>query len=157
MSASRSPSGVPASSSWWIERMPTSSVSLRLLPTYTCDAGSSPTRTVASPGTRPPCALANRSEEHTSELQSHRDLHSFPTRRSSDLLGQLALAADVHVRCGVVSHEDGCEPWNAASMRAREFLDAIPNPGTNLGGDRLAVDDRRRHLAIPAHGPSWPS
>src|SRR5882672_7767773 len=29
-----------------------------------------------------------RSEEHTSELQSHRDLHSFPTRRSSDLSGQ---------------------------------------------------------------------
>src|SRR5476649_1034816 len=28
---------------------------------------------------------ATRSEEHTSELQSHRDLHSFPTRRSSDL------------------------------------------------------------------------
>src|SRR5476649_1405954 len=30
---------------------------------------------------------ADRSEEHTSELQSHRDLHSFPTRRSSDLGG----------------------------------------------------------------------
>src|SRR5579875_1270713 len=30
-------------------------------------------------------AEAFRSEEHTSELQSHRDLHSFPTRRSSDL------------------------------------------------------------------------
>src|SRR5476649_2232701 len=30
-----------------------------------------------------------RSEEHTSELQSHRDLHSFPTRRSSDLPGRL--------------------------------------------------------------------
>src|SRR5476649_739691 len=30
-------------------------------------------------------AAADRSEEHTSELQSHRDLHSFPTRRSSDL------------------------------------------------------------------------
>src|SRR5476649_1447599 len=29
--------------------------------------------------------MAHRSEEHTSELQSHRDLHSFPTRRSSDL------------------------------------------------------------------------
>src|SRR5476649_1797664 len=29
--------------------------------------------------------LDHRSEEHTSELQSHRDLHSFPTRRSSDL------------------------------------------------------------------------
>src|SRR5476649_518320 len=30
-------------------------------------------------------AMRCRSEEHTSELQSHRDLHSFPTRRSSDL------------------------------------------------------------------------
>src|SRR5882672_1235306 len=30
-------------------------------------------------------AVQGRSEEHTSELQSHRDLHSFPTRRSSDL------------------------------------------------------------------------
>src|SRR5882672_9362830 len=29
--------------------------------------------------------MQTRSEEHTSELQSHRDLHSFPTRRSSDL------------------------------------------------------------------------
>src|SRR5476649_2343851 len=32
-------------------------------------------------------AQHRRSEEHTSELQSHRDLHSFPTRRSSDLTG----------------------------------------------------------------------
>src|SRR5476649_2036473 len=30
-------------------------------------------------------SIPGRSEEHTSELQSHRDLHSFPTRRSSDL------------------------------------------------------------------------
>src|SRR5882672_6486233 len=29
--------------------------------------------------------LQDRSEEHTSELLSHSDLHSFPTRRSSDL------------------------------------------------------------------------
>src|SRR6476646_10405911 len=36
--------------------------------------------------------LAARSEEHTSELQSHRDLHSFPTRRSSDLADRAALA-----------------------------------------------------------------
>src|SRR5476649_1605503 len=34
-------------------------------------------------------ADAIRSEEHTSELQSHRDLHSFPTRRSSDLADEL--------------------------------------------------------------------
>src|SRR5882672_7824182 len=44
-----------------------------------------------------------RSEEHTSELQSHRDLHSFPTRRSSDLRLERAHAAlrrkheDLHV------------------------------------------------------------
>src|SRR5882672_11234144 len=35
---------------------------------------------------------ADRSEEHTSELQSHRDLHSFPTRRSSDLPARCAAA-----------------------------------------------------------------
>src|SRR5947207_2183049 len=32
------------------------------------------------------CRGQSRSEEHTSELQSHSDLHSFPTRRSSDLI-----------------------------------------------------------------------
>src|SRR5476649_1924599 len=38
-----------------------------------------------------------RSEEHTSELQSHSDLHSFPTRRSSDLLPSAATpAGDAH-------------------------------------------------------------
>src|SRR5882672_6164123 len=38
----------------------------------------------------------HRSEEHTSELQSHSDLHSFPTRRSSDLCrgAHLLRAAD---------------------------------------------------------------
>src|SRR5476649_2001103 len=35
-----------------------------------------------------------RSEEHTSALQSHRDLHSFPTRRSSDLAKQRTYATD---------------------------------------------------------------
>src|SRR5882672_3462673 len=35
-----------------------------------------------------------RSEEHTSELQSHSDLHSFPTRRSSDLDGLDVLGRD---------------------------------------------------------------
>src|SRR5579875_3480830 len=37
-------------------------------------------------------AMRCRSEEHTSELQSHSDLHSFPTRRSSDLLVALRVA-----------------------------------------------------------------
>src|SRR5882672_4257843 len=50
-------------------------------------------RLVPVPGvpTRAPLP-SERSEEHTSELQSHRDLHSFPTRRSSDLLGPEAFA-----------------------------------------------------------------
>src|SRR5882672_2497231 len=38
-----------------------------------------------APGPAPRLPAAQRSEEHTSELQSHSDLHSFPTRRSSDL------------------------------------------------------------------------
>src|SRR5215211_4988876 len=36
-----------------------------------------------------------RSEEHTSELQSHSDLHSFPTRRSSDLADVRSLREDL--------------------------------------------------------------
>src|ERR671917_408855 len=50
-----------------------------------------------------------RSEEHTSELQSHSDLHSFPTRCSSDLrtaesstdsrLGTVAQTKDVVRAC----------------------------------------------------------
>src|SRR5476649_170295 len=44
----------------------------------------------------------NRSEEHTSELQSHRDLHSFPTRRSSDLIhGQRGTRYAADPRCAV--------------------------------------------------------
>src|SRR5476649_1356289 len=49
--------------------------------------------TSTSPNTR--SSSTPRSEEHTSELQSHRDLHSFPTRRSSDLaIGGMLLSKD---------------------------------------------------------------
>src|SRR5438034_275181 len=37
-------------------------------------------------GMAAPWKCRSRSEEHTSELQSHSDLFSFPTRRSSDLV-----------------------------------------------------------------------
>ncbi|CSC59074.1 Uncharacterised protein [Vibrio cholerae] len=37
-----------------LETKPTSSQARRLLPTYTCEAGSSPTNTTASPGARNP-------------------------------------------------------------------------------------------------------
>src|SRR5882672_1118606 len=43
----------------------------------------------------------DRSEEHTSELQSHSDLHSFPTRRSSDL--SRTIREDVSVAQGVLA------------------------------------------------------
>src|SRR4030095_6076605 len=39
-------------------------------------------------------SFLERSEEHTSELQSHRDLLSFPTRRSSDLRQQVQAIAE---------------------------------------------------------------
>src|ERR671926_501467 len=47
-------------------------------------------------GTAFDCA---RSEEHTSELQSHRDLHSFPTRRSSDLCRTCTSCAGCRAGC----------------------------------------------------------
>src|SRR5947207_546892 len=49
-------------------------------------SASSPRRTAAS--TSASRRRRGRSEEHTSELQSHSDLPSFPTRRSSDLVAQ---------------------------------------------------------------------
>src|SRR5882672_9281812 len=58
---------------------------------------------------------ASRSEEHTSELQSHSDLHSFPTRRSSDLVRRKdavrdkPLAFAVEARCQLVDALTG--PW----------------------------------------------
>src|SRR5215204_3973252 len=60
---------------------------------------SADTMTLTHPGyaprdlTRSGHASWSRSEEHTSELQSHSDLHSFPTRRSSD---RRPAAAEVH-------------------------------------------------------------
>src|SRR5215211_7764163 len=47
--------------------------------------------------------LFARSEEHTSELQSHSDLHSFPTRRSSDLCSYL------RAKCKVCSNNLGLQ------------------------------------------------
>src|SRR5215211_4573610 len=71
-----------------------------------------------------------RSEEHTSELQSHSDLHSFPTRRSSDL------------------------PWPVRSDHPSERRD-----GTGIGNSRRhelrhVFHRRTRHrVRRPAKGP----
>src|SRR5882672_3278400 len=63
-------------------------ISARLPQWCGCERASSPrcaARTDPSPWPGSASACPDRSEEHTSELQSHSDLHSFPTRRSSDL------------------------------------------------------------------------
>src|SRR5476649_1873795 len=55
---------------------------------------------------------APRSEEHTSELQSHRDLHSFPTRRSSDLPQEQCVLRHGHPDSGISrgQHNRAAEP-----------------------------------------------
>src|SRR5437773_2079823 len=70
-----------------------------------------------------------RSEEHTSELQSHHDLHSFPTRRSSDLRAAQAHPASAGCRgdpdpgagesCGVAKRgrrSVRLEPWRRSLL-----------------------------------------
>src|SRR5882672_9665886 len=58
-----------------------------------------------------------RSEEHTSELQSHSDLHSFPTRRSSDLLP--CRRRGIHRRCPPRRTPSGIAGSAVASRRRR--------------------------------------
>src|SRR5476649_1693139 len=57
-------------------------------------------RSCQNPGSR--SSSCGRSEEHTSELQSHSDLHSFPTRRSSDLS---LLSGLLSLRLFVIYHD----------------------------------------------------
>src|SRR5476649_1471333 len=77
-----------------------------------------------APMTIPPCTLLYirdvRSEEHTSELQSHRDLHSFPTRRSSDLHRRHAAEKERQDRvCGVVRSPDDNSALHIAIHKGR--------------------------------------
>src|ERR1044072_2718360 len=71
-----------------------------------------------------------RSEEHTSELQSHRDLHSFPTRRSSDLVvSSLLLQIDAlpsHVV--VITATNHAELLDRAVWRRFQIRLSLPSP-----------------------------
>src|SRR5476649_371044 len=63
---------------------------------------------------------AGRSEEHTSELQSHRDLHSFPTRRSSDLLPETyPVLPQVAKAARPLPHAEGGAPRPETGKRCR--------------------------------------
>src|ERR671916_81455 len=67
---------------------------------------------------RPWSSAKCRSEEHTSELQSHRDLHSFPTRRSSDLLAVGRVVASDHSPGELGGVEDlECRPRPPLELR----------------------------------------
>src|SRR5882672_8694138 len=79
----------------------------------------------------------SRSEEHTSELQSHSDLHSFPTRRSSDLQPG-SVAALHHVHAAQLALGD-------VLAGAAERVDGI----REVEGDARGSGDRevRRHVA----------
>src|ERR1035437_3700765 len=65
--------------------------------------------------------MSTRSEEHTSELQSRRDLHSFPTRRSSDLGTQRNRRAAIHL-LPKVQHKK----FIRGRLRELRFLDVNP-------------------------------
>src|SRR5476649_2960372 len=63
----------------------------RLVTASICSERANPSLSLIAPSPEEMSGVVDaRSEEHTSELQSHRDLHSFPTRRSSDLGGEPA-------------------------------------------------------------------
>src|SRR5688572_22773426 len=100
-----------------------------------------------------PLDLPGRSEEHTSELQSqsnlvcrlllerygdHRDLHSFPTRRSSDLLDP----------CGVSRRSAG---GPAADHAAPEAPPELRHPAYHRHADR------RRPRAAAVRRPRAPA
>src|SRR6202049_2203218 len=72
-----------------------------------------------------------RSGEDTSELPSHRDLHSFPTRRSSDLrrgprLGRRTAQRDDRDREGGGEDHRRDEEWQAHADRERTRLNSRP-------------------------------
>src|SRR5882672_10976492 len=89
----------------------------------------------------------DRSEEHTSELQSHSDLHSFPTRRSSDLgrnQRRRERARIPAVRCSNGPHRYRHGP--AARSRVRS-----PGRARRVGHAHRHAQERdvQRHVAAP--------
>src|SRR5882672_61013 len=66
-----------------------------------------------------------RSEEHTSELQSHSDLHSFPTRRSSDLIAVGHRNAEVVEELQGLRLGEGAADDDGAEFAAKAFVDLL--------------------------------
>src|SRR5947209_3792740 len=105
---------------------------------------------VVGPGSLPRTEVVSkvRSEEHTSELQSRQSLHSFPTRRSSDLAFPVALAAAVVLTWRTHAEQDTGEAandkdqgWRRQVERAAEATAAVAGAGRR-GGARIPAADR---------------
>src|SRR5215211_3748917 len=77
-----------------------------------------------------------RSEEHTSELQSHRDLHSFPTRRSSDLDELEDVVASTAAAIAVIA-----TPADAAQAVADRLVEAGVTSILNFAPTVLGVPE----------------
>src|SRR5947209_7163523 len=79
---------------------------------------------------RRPARRRARSEEHTSELQSRQYLHSFPTRRSSDLWRR---RSRIPIPCCITSTSRSIEIRGSgkslATTRRRRFLSAVRRCG----------------------------
>src|SRR5436190_1687881 len=79
-------------------------------------------------------ARPSRSEEHTSELQSHSDLHSFPTRPLPIFFGEEGVAARSEVdrieeRRGQVVAGDGAELLRDLGCREGHERKPLDTPG----------------------------
>src|SRR5476649_565779 len=93
-----------------------------------------------------------RSEEHTSELQSHRDLHSFPTRRSSDLIlfGVVFLLTGLCFKVSAVPfHMWTPDVYEGAPTPVTAFFASAPKVAA------LAVFTRLTLTAFPGIVPQW--
>src|SRR5476649_2475562 len=92
---------------------------------------------------RGPIPRSTRSEEHTSELQSHRDLHSFPTRRSSDLETLKTFGAEDGI---VETYEKAMGDYVDASARANSSLNLLNGSQSVILNVGLAAQIGRAHV-----------
>src|ERR1035437_4928965 len=77
-----------------------------------------------------------RSEEHTSELQSHQYLHSFPTRRSSDLRRPQFQGSGVPDVRAAASGRQVARRWRPGTGRAHVQAARGPGPVERYGAGR---------------------
>src|SRR4030095_12282508 len=110
----------------------------------TVTRGSTTTFRRRSTPTSRACSKAARSEEHTSELQSHRDLHSFPTRCSSDLEKRHNARQLLRSHAAVPQHSEGDRRQHRARARKRR-----DRKSTRLNSSPTEICTLSLHDALP--------